>query len=89
MGRYDSKMSKDMIKEIFPKKLKRVKATEEMYFQLKNRIVSGKLKKGEKLIREAIAANFNVSERIATEVFAQLKKEGLVVVIGNSGSFVA
>jgi DNA-binding GntR family transcriptional regulator len=89
MGQYGSKMPKEVIKNIFPRKLKRHHVSEDIYFQLRHGIVSGKLKKGDKLIRDAIAADFDVSERIVTDVFAQLKKEGLVIVIGNSGSFVA
>jgi DNA-binding GntR family transcriptional regulator len=52
-------------------------------------ILSGKMKKGRRLIREEIAQNFNVSEVVVFMAFSQLKKDGLVIIKWGKGSFVA
>ena len=62
------------LKEIFPKKLKRYGASEKVYSQLKEMILTGKLKKGESLSYERIVQEFNVSRDIAHGVISQLKK---------------
>ena len=51
-------------------------------------IISGKLKKGQKLLQEEIAENFRVSRMTASIVFSQLRKNGLVVSKKGVGSFV-
>lgn len=52
-------------------------------------ILSGKLKKGRRLLREEIAQNFNVSDIAVFIAFSQLKKDGLIIVKHRMGSFVA
>ena len=49
-------------KEFFLKKQSRFRSADEVYTQLKKMILSGKLKKGQKLIQEEIAYTFNVSK---------------------------
>lgn len=79
----------EVLKEIFPKKLKRSLASELVYTQLKKMILSGKLKKGQKLIQEDIAHTFNVSKAAVSIAYSRLKKEKLMIIKGKAGSFVA
>ncbi len=78
-----------ILKEIFPKKLGRSLASDRVYSHLKQMIVSGKLRKGQRLLREKIAQKFNVSENAVSISFAKLKKDGLVIIKHGAGSFVA
>jgi DNA-binding GntR family transcriptional regulator len=84
-----SRIPDEVLKEIFPKKLNGRKAPEELHTHLKKMILSGKLKKRKRLLREEIAQNFNVSEMVVSKAFSQLKKDGLVIIKGGVGSFVA
>jgi DNA-binding GntR family transcriptional regulator len=79
----------EVLKEIFPRKLKRSLASERAYSQLKQMILSGKLKKGKRLFREKIAQDLDVSYTAVSEAFSRLKKDGLVIIKGSVGSFVA
>ena len=78
-----------MLEEIFPQKLSRLRASEWVYSLLKQQILSGEFKKEQRLLREEIAQKFNVSETIVTKAFSQLKKDGLIIIKGGVGSFVA
>ena len=78
----------EVLNEIFPKKLNRYRAPETVYTELKQMIISGQLEIGKRLVREDIAQHFNVSEMAVTIAFSQLKKDGLVVSKGRTGSFV-
>lgn len=78
----------EVLKEIFSERLRRFDALRTVYNHLRLMIVSGKLKKGEKIVREHIAQDFNVNKMTVDRAFAKLKKEGLVVVRGSAGSFV-
>jgi DNA-binding GntR family transcriptional regulator len=78
-----------VLKQIFPQKLKRSLGSERIYNQVKQMILSGKLKKGKRLFREKIGQNFNVSQTVVAEAFSRLKKDGLVIIKGGVGSFVA
>jgi len=89
MKRIKSKIPDEIIKEIFSKKLKRYRAAERVYAQLKKMILSRKFRKGQMLLRAEIAHEFNVSETIVAKAFSQLKKDGLIIVKGGTGSFVA
>ena len=89
MKRIKSKVPDEVIREIFSKKLKRYRATERVYAQLKKMILSRKFRKGQMLLRAEIAHEFNVSETIVAKAFSQLKKDGLIIVKGGTGSFVA
>jgi len=77
-----------ILKEIFPKKVRRSLASEKVYSYLKQMIVSGKVKKGKRLVREKIAQTLGVHETAVAKAFSQLKKDGLIIV-KHRGSFVA
>src|SRR4030042_3853293 len=89
MKKSRNRIPNEVLKEIFPKKLKRSLASERVYAQLKKMILSGKLKKGKRLYREKIAQDFDVSYTAVSEAFSRLKKDGLVIVKHTAGSFVA
>ena len=55
----------EVLEEIFPKKLERFGASENVYSQLKEMILAGKFKKGESLSYERIVQKFNVSRDVA------------------------
>ena len=78
-----------VLREIFPNKLKRSLASERVYTQLKQMILSGRFKKGQRLMRGEIVGSLNVSEIVVSRAFSQLKKDGLVIIKGRVGSFVA
>ena len=84
-----SKIPDEVLEAIFPKKLNRCLASERVYTQLKQMILSGKLKKRKRLLREEIAQNFNVSEMVVSTAFFKLKKDGLIIIKWGVGSFVA
>jgi len=77
-----------VLKEIFPKKLKRYGASEKLYSQLKEIIHQGKLRKGESLSYKRIVREFNVSRGIAHRIISQLKKEGFIISKRGVGSFI-
>ncbi len=89
MRRSNRKIPDEVIEEIFPQKLSRLRASEWAYSRLKEQILSGEFKKGQRLLREEIAQNLNISETIVTKAFSQLKKDGLIIIRGGVGSFVA
>ena len=78
-----------VLREIFPEKLDGRKAPEELYTHLKKMILSGKLKKGQKLTYDGIALDFNISRGIVHKVISQLKEDGLIISKWGKGSFVA
>jgi len=77
-----------LLKEIFPKKLVKGLSAEQIYVRLKKMIISGKLRKGQKLLQEKIAQGFRVSRVTVAIAFSQLKKDGLIVSKNGVGSFV-
>jgi len=83
-----SKIPDEVIKEIFPKKLSRYQSSDRVHMQLKKMILSGKLKKGERLSYEKIVHKFNVSREVAHRVISQLKKDGLLISKRGVGSFI-
>jgi DNA-binding GntR family transcriptional regulator len=83
------KIPDKVLREIFPKKLKRSLASERVYSHVKKMITSHKSKKGQRLIREEIAQNLNLSETAVSIAFSKLKKDKLVISKGGAGSFVA
>ena len=60
----------DVLKEIFPSGLNRGLASERVYSHLKQMILSGKVKKGKRLVQEQIAQKFNVSRMAVGIVFS-------------------
>ena len=79
----------EVLREIFPEKLRRRETPEELYTLLKKMILSGKLKKGQKLTYDGTALDFNVSRGIVHNVISRLKKDGLIISKWRKGSFVA
>ncbi len=77
-----------VLEEIFPQRLSRLRASKLVYSRLKQQILSGEFRKGQRLLREDIAQNFNVSETIVSRALSQLKKDGLIIIKGGVGSFV-
>lgn len=84
----NNRIPDEVLKEIFSENLKRSCASKTVYHHLKRVILSGKLKKGKRVVREHIAQNFNVNKTMIDRVFSKLKKVGLVIVKGSGGSFV-
>ena len=78
----------DVLKEIFPKRFNRSLATKQIYTHLRQMILSGKLKKGQKLLQEKLAQDFRVSRVTVGIAFSQLKMDGLIVSKNGVGSFV-
>jgi DNA-binding GntR family transcriptional regulator len=89
MKKFRNRIPNEVLKEIFPKKLKRSLASEKVYAQLKKMILSGKLKKGQRLLQDGIAQEFNVSKMAVTIAFSRLRKERLLISKRGAGSFVA
>ena len=77
-----------VLKGIFPKKLNRGSASERVYSHLKQMILSGKVKKGKRLIQEKIAQKFNVSRMAVGIAFTKLKEDGLIISRRGVGSFI-
>jgi DNA-binding GntR family transcriptional regulator len=63
--------------------------TSFMYKQLKEEILSGRLKPGEKLVTPRIAEAFGISIIPVREAFGQLKAEGYVTIVPHTGVYVA
>jgi len=80
---------KEVLKEIFQRKLKRRDLTDQVYHKLKKMILSGELKKGERLVQEKLALHFNVSRQTIIFALRRLKKDKLIVVKHKKGAFVS
>jgi len=89
-GRFlpENRITDEVFKEIFPKKLSRFQSSGQVYAQLKKMILSGKLKKGKKLAKEEIAHAFNVSSTSVTTAYSRLEKDGLIIIRDRGVSFV-
>jgi DNA-binding GntR family transcriptional regulator len=61
----------------------------DLFQRIKEDILSGKLKKDQKLIEQAICNEYKVSRTPVREALLQLEMEGLVVTVPNRGAFVA
>jgi len=83
-----SRIPDKVLKEIFPKKLSRFQSSDEVYTQLKKMILSGKLKKGQKLIQEEVVQRFNLNKAAVTVAFSRLRKEKLIITKRGVGSYV-
>ena len=62
--------------------------SQDIYDQLKKMILSGKLKKGQRLVEEKLANQLNVSRNPVRIAILELRKEGLVTWIFKKGTFV-
>ncbi len=89
MRKSRNRIPNEVLKEIFPRKIKRSLGSERVYVQLRKMILSGKLKRGRRLYREKIAQDFDVGCTAVSEAFSRLKRDGLVIVKHTAGSFVA
>ena len=79
----------EVLKEIFQRKLKRRDLSSQVYNKLRKMILSGNLKKGERLVQEKLALRFNVSRQTVIFALQQLKKDKLIVVKYKKGAFVS
>ncbi len=84
-----NKIPQSVIDEIFPKKVRKGKLSEEVYDQLKRMILSGKFKKGQRLVEEKLAHRLNVSRNPVQIALIRLRKEKLLVWKYKKGTFVA
>ena len=89
MKQFGDGIPRKVLKEILPKKHNSSSVSEPIYLHLKRMILSGKLKKGQRLLRWKFVQIFDVGECTVTEAFSKLRKEGLVIIKGGGGSFVA
>jgi DNA-binding GntR family transcriptional regulator len=83
-----NKIPDQVLSEIFPKKVKRAKLSEEVYDQLKKMILTGKFKKGQRLVEEKLANQLNVSRNPIQIALLRLRKEKLLVWKYKKGTFV-
>ena len=79
----------EVLKEIFPRKYKRRQISQEIYKEIKKMILSGKLKKGQRLIEEKLANQLNVSRNPVRIAILQLRKERLVTWKFRKGTVVS
>lgn len=84
-----NKIPDTIIDEIFPRKMKRSLLSEEVYDQLRKMILSGKFKKGQRLVEEKLAHRLNVSRNPVHIALLRLREENLVIRKYNRGVFVA
>ena len=89
MRQVSERVPNKVLKEIFPKRLNRSLASEQIYTNLRQMILSGKLRKGQRLLRLEFVQIFDVNEGTVSKAFAQLKKEGLIIIKFGEGSVVA
>ena len=82
-------IQEEVLKEIFPRKYKRRQMSLDIYEQLKKMILSGKLKKGQRLVEERLANQLNVSRNPVRIAILQLREDGLVTWKFKKGTFVA
>ncbi len=86
--RMKNRIADEVLKEIFPKRFNRSLATKQIYAHLRQMILSGKLKKGQKLLQEKLAQDFKVSRVTVGIAFSQLKKDRLIISKRGRGSYI-
>ena len=84
-----NKIPGTVIDEIFPRKMKRSVLSQEAYDQLKRMILSGKFKKGQRLVEEKLAHRLNVSRNPVHTALLRLREDNLVIWKYKRGTFVA
>ena len=82
-------IQEEVLKEIFPRKYKRRQISQEIFEQIKKMVVSGKLKKGQRLVEEKLANQLNVSRNPVRIAILQLRKERLVTWRFRRGTYVS
>jgi len=83
------KIPEEVLREIFQRKIKRRDLNGEVYNKLKKMILSGKFKKGERLIQEELSHGFDVSRTVILNAFDQLEKDKLIIRKYREGAFVS
>lgn len=83
-----NKIPDQVLNDIFPKRVKREKLSEEVYDQLKKMILTGKFKKGQRLVEEKLAHRLNVSRNPIQIALLRLRREKLLVWKYKKGTFV-
>ncbi len=83
-----NKIPDQVLSDIFPKRVKRAKLSDEVYDQLKKMILTGKFKKGQRLVEEKLANRLNVSRNPIQIALLRLRKEKLLVWKYKKGTFV-
>jgi len=61
---------------------------EEVYITLKDWIITGRLKPGERLMYNELRKQLNISNTPLKEAFFRLEREGLVTIVARRGTFV-
>ena len=89
MKRFGDGIPNKVLKEIFPKTLSRFQPSDEVYRRLKTMILSGKLKKGERITQEEIVRRFHINGVAVNVAFSRLNKEKLVITKRGTRSFIA
>jgi len=82
-------IQEEILKEIFPRKVKRRQMSQEIYEEIKKMILSGKLKKGQRLVEEKLAHQLNVSRNPVRIAILQLRRERLVTWKFRKGTYVS
>lgn len=88
-GKMEHNIPDDVLKEIFPRRLGKRDLYGMVYNKLKKMILSGKLKKGERLVEEKIAQEFDVSRQPVRAALFKLEKDKLIVRKNRKGTFVS
>jgi len=83
-----NKIPDQVLSEIFPKRVRKAKLSEEVYEQLKKMILSGKFKKGQRLVEEKLAHRLNVSRNPVQIALLRLRKEKMLIWKYKKGTFV-
>jgi DNA-binding GntR family transcriptional regulator len=84
-----NKIPDQVLSDIFPKRVRKAKLSEEVYEQLKKMILSGKFKKGQRLVEEKLAHRLNVSRNPVQIALLRLRKEKMLIWKYKKGTFVA
>jgi DNA-binding GntR family transcriptional regulator len=88
MKKSTDRICDEVLKEIFPKKMSRFQSSDEVYTQLRKMILSGQLKRRQKLIQEEVVQRFDLNKAAVILAFSRLRKEKLIITKRGIGSFV-
>jgi GntR family transcriptional regulator len=83
------KIPNDVLKEIFPRRLKRKLLNRKVYNELKKMILSGKWEKGQRLVQEKLAHSLDVSRQPVLLALVQLEKDKLIIRKHGKGTFIS
>ena len=88
VGKRKNGIPQEILRKIFPRKLRSPRSFELVYGQLREMILKGKLRKGQRLFQEEIKRMFGVSVAVLSKVYGRLEKDKLIVKRGKTGTFV-